>query len=189
VPIFVNVGYNGGGLVTAYATVFLAQGNHSFISHYWQNGKGDSGFNIILPAGVTAVPSGFSPTKTVAQNSLRLLLDYANASASDSPATEAVIVPAVFVGPASTASPTPLITTQPASLSVAPQGTAVFSVTAISSLALSYQWYFNSTPISNGNLSTLTINSVSSSDAGNYYVAVTNGNGSTISVTVTLTVT
>ncbi|CAN6484205.1 unnamed protein product [Victoria cruziana] len=83
----------------------------------------------------------------------------------------------------------PTISTQPASQTVSSGGTASFSVTASGSGTLSYQWYKDSTAISGATSSSYSISSVSSSDAGSYYVVVSNSAGSVTSSTATLTVT
>ena len=82
----------------------------------------------------------------------------------------------------------PSITTQPASETVAVGSAATFSVTASGSGTLSYQWYMGSAEISGATSSTYTISSVASSDAGSYYVTVSNSAGTTTSSTATLTV-
>ncbi len=75
----------------------------------------------------------------------------------------------------------PTITSQPASRSLAPGSTATFSVVAIGSAPLAYQWRKNSTPIS-GNASaataTLTLTGITLGDSGTYDVVVSNGVGS-----------
>jgi len=82
----------------------------------------------------------------------------------------------------------PTISTQPTSQTVAVGGTASFSVTATSSETPTYQWYKDSTAISGATSSTYAISSVATSDAGSFYVIVTNSGGSTTSSTATLTV-
>ena len=88
----------------------------------------------------------------------------------------------------------PSITTQPASRTNNAGSTATFSVVASSLSPLSYQWQKNGTNlVEGGNLagitnSTLTITSVSDSDAGIYSVTVTNLAGSVTSSNAMLTV-
>jgi len=89
----------------------------------------------------------------------------------------------------------PWIDTQPASLSLAPNSTAVFTVVAGGVPTLAYGWYKNGVPLSNvGNVSgaftpSLTLSSISSSDSGGYVVSVTNGNGGVVqSISATLAV-
>src|SRR5205085_1299672 len=71
----------------------------------------------------------------------------------------------------------PAITGQPINLSICTGNTAVFTVSA-SGAGLTYQWYFNGNPISNGgNVSgatsaTLSIANITSANAGNYTVQV-----------------
>ena len=82
----------------------------------------------------------------------------------------------------------PVITTQPASQTVS-QGTNVtFSVVANGNPAPTYQWQFNGGNIAGATLSTYTINSVGSGNAGSYDVVVTNSQGSVTSTAATLTV-
>jgi subtilisin-like proprotein convertase family protein len=71
----------------------------------------------------------------------------------------------------------PAITGQPVTLSLCQGNTAVFNVTATGA-GLTYQWYFNGNPLSNGgNVSgatsaTLTVANITTADAGNYTVVV-----------------
>lgn len=87
---------------------------------------------------------------------------------------------------ASTGTP-PVITSAPASQSVTSGGTVTYSVSA-SGAPTGYQWYFNGSPISGETSSSLTLNNVTSSNAGSYYVIVTNASGSTTSSAATLTI-
>lgn len=81
------------------------------------------------------------------------------------------------------------ITQQPVSWS-AVEGTATkVSVTASGSGPISYQWYKNGTALSGATSSSLSISSVTSSNAGNFHVIVKNGISSVTSATATLTVT
>ena len=83
----------------------------------------------------------------------------------------------------------PVITVQPVSQSVAVGQTAVFSVTAVGTQPLRYQWYFNTnTPLAWGTNATLTITNVQLSHAGKYSVTVSNIYGVTTSAFATLTV-
>ncbi|MFN6946051.1 MAG: immunoglobulin domain-containing protein, partial [Cytophagaceae bacterium] len=64
----------------------------------------------------------------------------------------------------------------------------VFSVQASGDGAITYQWYFNGSPISNADGASLTIPSAQLSDAGSYYVVVTMNGQDVQSNTVGLTV-
>jgi hypothetical protein len=85
----------------------------------------------------------------------------------------------------------PTITTQPSSVTVIAGQSASFTVTA-SGTSLSYQWQKlvsgTWTNISGATASTYTIANTVSTDAGSYWVVVTNVGGSVNSNTVTLTV-
>ena len=88
-----------------------------------------------------------------------------------------------------TGSTAPVITTQPQSISVAEGSPASFTVTASGSQPLSYQWRKNTINISGATNSTYTIPAVTTGDAGNYSVVVSNSAGSATSNDAILTVT
>lgn len=83
----------------------------------------------------------------------------------------------------------PSITTQPASQSVTAGATVSFSVAATGTAPLGYQWQFNGNNISGATSATLTLNSVTSADAGSYRAVISNSAGSVISSPASLTVT
>ena len=83
----------------------------------------------------------------------------------------------------------PTITTGPSSQTLVVGSTAVFSVTASSTLPLSYQWYFNtSTALAGATNATLIRSNVQLADAGSYSVVVTNAAGAVSSTGAVLTV-
>ena len=88
----------------------------------------------------------------------------------------------------------PGITTQPQSQSVLTGSNAVFTVVASGQTPLNYQWSFNgtslanSTHISGATSATLTVNSITTADAGNYQVTVSNSHGHITSSIATLIV-
>ena len=82
----------------------------------------------------------------------------------------------------------PVITTQPASQSVAVGGTATFTVVASGAPPLAYQWKKDGVTIGGATAASLTINNVQATNAGSYTVAVTNSGGSVTSNAATLTV-
>jgi fibronectin type 3 domain-containing protein len=90
------------------------------------------------------------------------------------------IYPAVPVGPSITAPPQGVTVEEyhPASLSVGVTG----------SYRLVYQWYRNDLPVPDGTNATLAFQYPRQSDAGQYYVVVTNWGGTVTSTPVTLTV-
>jgi hypothetical protein len=82
----------------------------------------------------------------------------------------------------------PIIATAPQSQTVAPGGTATFSVVATGAGTLTYQWRKNGTALAGATDSTLNLPNLSAGDAGDYTVAITNSLGTTISRPATLTV-
>jgi hypothetical protein len=88
----------------------------------------------------------------------------------------------------------PVITVSPASQTVAPGAAAVFSVTALGSGTLSYQWQVNGTNLSDGGgingsgAQTLTLANVAPGDSGNYSVTAGNSYGSVTSSAAALVV-
>jgi hypothetical protein len=82
----------------------------------------------------------------------------------------------------------PAITTQPQSRTNVPTTTATFNAVASGTAPLSYQWQFNGANIPGATATSLTLNAVQASDAGNYAVVVTNAGGSVTSALAVLTV-
>ena len=88
----------------------------------------------------------------------------------------------------------PQITMQPASQTLLAGETAVFSVTAVGDIPLSYQWQENGTNLADGgqisgsSTSALTISNLFETNAGNYSVLVSNAVAPTTSATAVLTV-
>ena len=82
----------------------------------------------------------------------------------------------------------PSISTQPQSQTVLAGAAVNFFVVASGQLPLSYQWYFNSNPIGGATASNYTIASAQPSDAGNYFLVITNESGSVTSAVAALTV-
>jgi hypothetical protein len=82
----------------------------------------------------------------------------------------------------------PSVTLQPQDQTVADCSCVTFSVGAMGTPPLTYQWYKDGSPISGANASAFTICPVSLADAGQYFVRVVNPCGSVDSRTATLTV-
>ncbi|MBN2505827.1 MAG: HYR domain-containing protein [Verrucomicrobia bacterium] len=80
----------------------------------------------------------------------------------------------------------PTITAPPVSVTVECGTDATFSVTAIGSPPLSYQWYFGSAPIAGATAATLTVPGVRYEDLGDYSVVVRNDHGQATSTAATL---
>lgn len=80
----------------------------------------------------------------------------------------------------------PVISSQPANVTVAAGGTASFTVVATG--ATGYQWTFNGASISGATSPTYTIANVQAAHAGSYFVTLTNTAGSLNSDPATLTI-
>jgi hypothetical protein len=87
-----------------------------------------------------------------------------------------------------TVPPNPVTTNQPANQVITAGGTASFSVAASGTASWSYQWSCNGTNITGATNSTLTLNDLDLSQAGNYAVLVTDNTGSIQVFTFLLTV-
>jgi len=82
----------------------------------------------------------------------------------------------------------PVVTSQPASQTVAIGTQATFSVKAVGANPLAYQWFFNNTAIAGANSATLVISSVQTNNAGAYKVTLNNPAGNTQSTNAVLNV-
>ena len=82
----------------------------------------------------------------------------------------------------------PAITQQPTSLTLMAGSSASFSVTALGTPPLNYQWQFNGTDVGGATNTSLLLVNVESASAGNYTVVVTNVAGSATSAVASLTV-
>ena len=86
-----------------------------------------------------------------------------------------------------TATP-PVIQSNPVSQTAVAGTNVTFFVVASGATPMAYQWYFNKTKIRNQTASSLKLNSVQSSQGGNYFVTVSNTVGSVTSSAAKLTV-
>jgi len=82
----------------------------------------------------------------------------------------------------------PIILVQPLSLTVLNLDIATFTVVASSLTTMTYQWYKDGNGINGATSSTLSLVNVTSANAGNYYVKITNAGGTVTSSTATLLV-
>ena len=82
----------------------------------------------------------------------------------------------------------PVITSGPASQTVAQGSNVTFSVSATGTPPLSYQWKFNGANIAGATTNSYTTNNVQLANAGTYSVVVTNAAGNAASVNAVLTV-
>ncbi len=89
---------------------------------------------------------------------------------------------------ASPATSVPIIVTQPQSQGGFINGSITFTVNAVSSLAMTNQWLVGGRAITGQTGTSLTLNNLQVTNAGNYSVVVGNANGSTNSAVAVLTV-
>ena len=82
----------------------------------------------------------------------------------------------------------PVITAQPASVTVAVHSDAAFSVTATGAVPLAYRWRKDGVDLAGATSDSLTLSNVQFSQAGNYTVVVTNAYGSAASGAAVLSV-
>jgi hypothetical protein len=98
------------------------------------------------------------------------------------------LTPAEIVEHAGGVESAPQILSQPASLAVETGSPATFTVTAIGSAPLRYQWRFNNDDLPGETNGLLTIPAVQSESLGDYLVVVANTVGSVTSVIASLTI-
>ena len=82
----------------------------------------------------------------------------------------------------------PRITAQPTDRAIGPNDSLIFSVTGDGG-SLAYQWYKEGTALSGATQNTYQINSVTSSNSGNYHVIIRNAFGAVSSRTANLSIT
>ncbi len=116
------------------------------------------------------------------------------ATSTDLDGNPRIYGPFVDIGAYEYSEPTIDIAFQPSSLTVIAGQTAQFSITTVNALINGYQWYYNGAPLSDGGrlsgsgTATFTISNAQPSDAGNYWVVVTNASNSVTSATAVLNV-
>lgn len=134
-------------------------------------------FNSDFPiASATSSTLGLTNVQTDDAGQYSVMVTNSSGSVTSAPAILTVLVP-------------PTITSQPTNQVVSQGQDATFTVGATGTAPLSYRWFFNTnTPLPNATNSTLTLANVQSTNAGSYFVIVTNRAGSITSVVATLTV-
>ncbi|HLP76897.1 MAG TPA: immunoglobulin domain-containing protein, partial [Candidatus Paceibacterota bacterium] len=142
------------------------------LSYQWR-------FNNANLSGQNASSLTFNPVSTNNAGNYSVVVSNSGGSVTSSVVTLTVSAPVAH----------PLIATQPASQTVQQGQSVTLSVGASGSAPLSYQWRFNNANLSGKTASSLTFNPVSTNNAGNYDVIVSNSAGSVTSLVATLTVT
>jgi hypothetical protein len=152
------------------------------------------GININAPAPITVYFDNFTITPAAATTPTPTPVpggasspDVAVTSISNAgPAFSASFAP--YSATVISLSSAPQIVTQPNEQFTSAGGSATFSVTAAGASTLTYQWYFNGTPIDGATTSSYSISNAQASDAGTYTVTVTDSDGSITSSPVNLSV-
>ena len=170
-------------------TVTLSQGSHTFEVKFYERNAGDSGDNsgvdLTLPVGVSYGAIAVVG-KTITDTTLRMLANYGNGS---SPSSAVIAIPVIFSQFAPTANfSAPVIVVQPVNQQVKKNTSVTFSVSAVSTSALTYQWFFNTTAIAGATSSTYTIAKSTTKNSGSYAVNVGSQYGNTLSNYATLQV-
>jgi hypothetical protein len=88
-----------------------------------------------------------------------------------------------------TASPFPVITAQPQSVSAAPGAEVSLSVGAVGAGTLNYRWLFDGSALPGGQGNPLNLTNAGAANAGSYQVIVTNTSGSVTSLVAVLSIT
>ncbi len=132
-------------------------------------------FNSNSITGATNNNLIFGSTTTNDAGYYFVIVTNASGSATSSVATLSVVI-------------SPIILTNPASLTVSTGSAAGFSVSALGAAPLSYQWQFSGTNITDATNSSYARPNVQLADTGNYTVIVTNFAGSVTSAPAVLTV-
>src|SRR6266446_1300014 len=139
----------------------VATGNPP-LSYQWRFGiPGMGGGDITGGTNALLMLSNVQPTNA---GNYRVIVRNASGSATSTVATLTVLVP-------------PAITQQPQSQTVAEGANASFTVTAIGTAPLGYQWLFGGTPLTGQTSNTLSLTNVQLSQGGTYTIVVTNRAG------------
>ncbi|MDB6056419.1 MAG: large protein [Verrucomicrobiales bacterium] len=125
--------------------------------------------------GITASSLTINSVQATDSGSYKCIITNATGSVSSSMATLTVLVP-------------PSITSQPADASTSVGASASFNVNVQGTQPMTYQWQFNSAPISGATASALNLSNVQKANAGSYSCTISNQAGSALSSTATLVV-
>ena len=188
---------NASGSVTSSAASLIISGIPPSITSQPSSTTVSAGTNVTLAVTASGSPTltyqwrkDFSPLAGATGSALVIHdAQSANAGSYDVVVTNSVnsatsSAASVVVNPAG-----PTITVQPASLTTAINGTATFSVTAVGTEPLSYQWRKGGSELLGATASTLVLAGVSATTAGSYDVVVHNSIADATSSPAVLTVT
>ncbi|MBK8792996.1 MAG: immunoglobulin domain-containing protein [Holophaga sp.] len=131
------------------------------LSYQWKKGSADL-------TGKTSSALALNPVALTDAGSYTVVITNTTTGGSASITSNAAIL---TVNPTAT---TPIISAQPAGVTVTEGGTANFSVTASGNGALTYQWKKGGSDLLGKTASSLSINPITAGDAGSYTVLITN---------------
>lgn len=154
--------------VGSVATLSVSAAGTSPLSYRWQR----DGIN--LPGATSAVLTVFNTQPTNA-STYRVWVTNSAGFICSQPATLTVLQP-------------PVVTVQPAGLTVQEGAAAMLQVAAAGTAPLAYQWYFNNSPVANATDSTLLLSPADPSQSGIYQVVITNSVGMVASAPAVLKV-
>jgi uncharacterized repeat protein (TIGR01451 family) len=147
-------------------------------------GASNLGGTVVAAPGTMANGTGTNITITVKPTTGGSITNVATV-ASTSPDSNPANNSATLV---TTVDALPVITAGPTNVAVIQGSTASFSAAATGTPSPAFQWFFNTTTPVGGNSGLLTLTNVQPSQAGSYFMRVTNVVGSTNSIPATLTV-
>jgi hypothetical protein len=155
------------------ATFSVAATGTAPLNYQWQKG----GTNVSGARGTSYT----TPATTLADSGSKFSVVVTNTAGSATSNAATLTVSAAATAPS--------ITTQPANQTVTAGQTATFSVIAIGTAPLSYQWQLNGTNISGATAANYTTPVTTTADSGEQFrVLVSNSVGSVVSTVATLTV-
>ncbi len=162
-----------GAAVGATVTLSVAATGDAPLTYQWWK----DGVTVVGATGSTLLLTNVQPANAGSYN---VVVSEPTGSVTSSDAV-------VTVG---TAAPSgvPQITTQPISLVIPAGSTGTLSVTATGDAPFSYQWRKGGQPIDGATGATLVLANAQATDAGSYYVVVSESTGSVTSTTVTVSI-
>lgn len=190
---------NSVGIITSSPATLTVTGAAPLIVSSPVSQTVNAGSNLVLnvvAAGSPAISYQWRRNGAPVSGAIYATLALNNVQAADAGNYDVVVTNSVGTATSGVAALTvmpvaPTITTQPVSRSVGPNGTTNFTVVAVGTQPMTYQWRKGGAPVTNNvsaTAATLVLTGVTEATAGSYDVVVTNSAGSITSSAATLTV-